>query len=326
MFKAISGAVVALTMLLVAPAYGQAGGADTVLVELGGVRLMKSEYDAELLRLPPSVRPGFANSAQRVNDLLSRLIVQKVLAAQAEQRKLAESPSNAARLRVEMERVLAQLRVAEIEEQAGRDFDARSAQFEARARELYAVERKKYELPERVTASHILFDLRKHSKEEGERLAREARAKAMAGANFNDLAKEISEDPSAKVNGGRIENFTQADMDPAFARAAFALAKPGDISEPVLSQFGWHVIKLEQHAPASVRSFDAVKAQIVADARKKYIDEQRDAIVNGIRADPAMKVNQQAVDALVIRTDPELIKRMTEEAAKGTSPGAAAPK
>jgi len=324
MQKSLVGALLALLLSLPC-AQAQTPPGDTVLVEIGSVKLYKSEYDAELLKLPANIRPGFANSAQRVNDLLTRLIVQKVLAAQAQERKLAEAPANAVRVRVEMERMLAQLRVAEIEEQAGREFDARKAQFEARARELYLVERKKYETPERVTASHILFDLRKHSKEEGEKLARDARAKVLAGADFNQLAKEISEDPSAAVNAGRIEGFARADMDPAFAAAAFALAKPGDVSQPVMSQFGWHVIKLEERKPPGVRSYEEVREVIIADARKKYVDDKRDAVVNGIRGDPSMKINQPAVDALVIRVDPELVKRLTDEATKA-SPVPGAPK
>jgi peptidyl-prolyl cis-trans isomerase C len=300
---------------------------DTVLVEVEGVKLMKSEYDAELLKLAPQIRPGFANSPQRVNDLLNRLVIQKVLAKQAEDRKLADTPENAIRVRMEAERVLAQLRIAEVEERAAKEFDSRRAQFDARARELYLADRAKYETPERVSASHILFDLRRHSKEEGEQLAREARAKVLAGADFNQLAKEISEDPSAGVNGGRLENFARADMDPAFADAAFALKKPGDLSEPVLSKFGWHVIKLENRTPASIKSFEEVRGQIIADLRKKYIDEQRETVINKIRGDPSMKINQEAVDALVIRTDPEAIKRMTEEAAaKSRAVREAAPK
>ena len=324
MLRTLLSALAAL-LLLTPVAHAQTDASDVVLVEIAGVKLYKSDYEAELLKLPPSIRPGFANSAQRVNDLLTRLIVQKVLAEQAQAEKLAERPDNAARLRVEVERVMAQMRVAEIERQAGREFDARRPQFDARARELYVVDRKKYETPERVTASHILFDLRKHSKEEGEKLAREARAKAISGADFNQLAKEVSEDPSVTVNGGRIEKFARGDMDPAFAAAAFALAKPGDVSEPVLSQFGWHVIKFESRTPAGVRSFDEVRDSIIADARKKYIDDKRDAVINTIRGDPAMKVNQPAVDALVVRADGEAVKQMLEQAGKLPAAGAGAP-
>lgn len=323
--RKLIGCALAAIFLSASAAVAQTAADDPVLVELRGVKVYKSDYEAELLKLPANVRPGFANSSQRVGDLLTRLIVQKVLAAEAQERKLAETPANAARLRAEMDRAMAQLRIAEIERQAGREFDARKAQFEPRARELYTLNRKKYEVPERITASHILFDLRKHTKEEGEKLAREARAKVLAGADFNQLAKEISEDPSAAVNAGRIESFASTDMDPAFAKAAFALKNPGDISEPVLSQFGWHVIKLEQRKPAGVRSYEEVREMIIADARRKYVEEKRDAAINEIRTDPSGVLNQPAIDALIVRVDPEVVKRMQDETTKA-APGAPAPK
>jgi peptidyl-prolyl cis-trans isomerase C len=313
--RTLACGLAAALVLFNAPAYAQAPATDPVLVEYGQVKLYRSEYEAELQKLPADIRPGFANSPRRVIDLLNRMIVQKALAAQAREQRLAEAPEFAARYHVELDRVLAQLRVAELEDRAGREFDARREQFESRARELYIVERKKYERPEQVSASHILFDLRKHSKDEALALANQARAKIAAGADFNQLAKAISEDPSAASNSGRLDFFTRADMDAAFAEAAFALKQPGDVSQPVLSQFGWHVIKLEQRRPAGVRSFDEVRNLIMADLRTKYVDDKRDAVVNAIRADPALKLNQDAVDALVIRTDPEMLKRLKEQAA-----------
>jgi len=89
-------------------------------------------------------------------------------------------------------------------------------------------------------------------------------------------------------------------MDPAFADAAFALAKPGDVSEPVLSSFGWHVIKLEERKPAVQRSFDEVRELVFAEMRKRYVDEQREAAILALRDDPHVKVNREAVDALYV--------------------------
>jgi peptidyl-prolyl cis-trans isomerase C len=317
--RTLSCGLVAALLFLPAAALAQSA-TDPVLVENGQVKLYRSEYEAELLKLPPDIRPGFANNARRVGDLLTRLMVQKTLAAQARESKLSESPDYAVRYRLEVDRLLAQLRVTELEDQAGREFDAKRAQFEDRAHELYLADRKKYEIPEQVSASHILFDLRKHTKDEGLRLATEARAKVAAGADFNQLAREISEDPSAATNGGKLDFFNRADMDPAFAEAAFALRKPGDLSQPVLSQFGWHVIKLEQHRPASVRSFDDVRDIIIAELRKKYVDEKREVVIQGMRADPSLKVNQEAVDAIVIRPDPELQRRLLERSSKPSPP------
>ena len=302
--------VLASVVLCVAPALArsQDTSADPVLVETATIKLYRSEYEAELKKLPPDIRPGFADNPRRVTDLLNRLVVQKALAAQARDRKLAESSEYSVRYRLEVDRALAQLRISDVEDQAAREFDAKLAQYEARARELYVADRKKYEVPEQVSASHILFDVRKHGKDEGLKLAQAARAKIVAGADFNTLAAEISEDPSAKQNGGRLGLFSRSgEMEPAFSAAAFALKQTGDVSEPVLSQFGWHLIKLDERRPAAPRKFEEVKDAIIAELRKKYVDEKREALLTSMRTDPTMKVDETAIDALMsprVRREP----------------------
>ena len=282
-------------------AHAQLSADDPVLVENGPVKVYRSDYEAELMKVPADIRPGFANSQKRISELLTRLLVQKSLAAQPETAALARSPEIAVRIRLEAERVLAQLRLEDIEKRAGAEFDAKRPQMEARARELYLSERGKFAVPEQVEASHILIDAKKHPREEGRRLAEAARARVLAGEDFNKVAKEVSEDPSAASNAGKLGFFTRAEMDPAFADAAFALQKPGDVSEPVWSSFGWHVIKLEDRKPAVQRSFDQVHDLVLAEMRKRYVDEQREAAIAALRDDPHVTINHAAVDALYVR-------------------------
>jgi peptidyl-prolyl cis-trans isomerase C len=290
-----------LVSLAAGTAGAQASSDDPVLVENGPVKVYRSDYEAELLKIPADVRAGFANNQKRISDLLTRLLVQKSLAAQPETRALARTPETAVRIRLEAERVLAQLRLEDVEKRAGAEFDARRGQMESRARELYLAERSKFDVPEQVSASHILFDLKKHTREEARRLAEAARARVLAGEDFNAVAKAVSEDPSAASNAGKLGWFTRAEMDPSFADAAFALKKPGDVSEPVLSSFGWHVIKLEERKAAVQRSFEQVRDLVFAEMRKRYVDEQREAAIAAVRDDPHVKINRNAVDALYVR-------------------------
>jgi peptidyl-prolyl cis-trans isomerase C len=103
-------------------------------------------------------------------------------------------------------------------------------------------------------------------------------------------------------------------MDPLFADAAFAMKNIGDVSEPVLSSFGYHLIRLDGRKPAGVKSFDEVKDAIVAQERSRYIDEQRELALASIRNDPDAKVDHAAIDALVIKLTPEQLKRVNEGA------------
>jgi parvulin-like peptidyl-prolyl isomerase len=154
-------------------------------------------------------------------------------------------------------------------------------------------------VPEQISASQILFGFEHHTAEEALTLATQTRAKLVAGADFATTAKELSDDPSAKINGGQIGWFTRERMDPSFSQGAFDMKDIGDISEPIKSRFGYHLIRLEGRRPGDVRPFEAVQGKIMADLRKQYVDAKRDAKTEAIRVDPGLKVNQPAVDALV---------------------------
>ena len=294
--------------------------ADTVLAANALAKVTRAEYEAELLKLPVDLRPGFANSARRVNDLLLRMLMQKSLAAQAKAAGLDARPDNVVRMQLEVDRFLAQLYIEDVELQAGAQFDAERARYEARARELFVVDRAKYEKPETITATHILFDTKSRDSAAARALAADARARIVAGADMGKLALEHSDDPSAKNNKGTIEWFAARDMDPAFAKAAFALRSAGELSQPVQSQFGWHVIRLDGRRPAAMPPYEEVRDTIIADIRKKYIDERRDRAVAAIRGDPKTELNREAVDALVIRINPEAAARALTQPAPATAP------
>jgi peptidyl-prolyl cis-trans isomerase C len=91
------------------------------------------------------------------------------------------------------------------------------------------------------------------------------------GASFDSLAMSRSICPSAP-QGGDLGFFGRGQMVPEFEEAAFALQNPGDISEPVLSAFGWHIIKLEEKRPSSTVPYDEVKPQIL-----QYLENEKKA-------------------------------------------------
>ena len=103
-----------------------------------------------------------------------------------------------------------------------------------------------------VHARHILVPTEEEAK------AIEAELKK--GADFATLAKEKSKDPGA-ADGGDLGYFTKDQMVPEFAEAAFKLDK-GQVSEPIHTQFGWHIIKVEDKRTKPTPSFDQVKAQL----------------------------------------------------------------
>ncbi len=304
LFRALCCLALYASALLAAALHAQpAYDGGQVLVENRWTKVTRNDYEAELQRLPPEMRGGFAVNGKRVYELLDRLLVTKSLAAQARAAGLEKDPQTQQRLSLEVDRLYAGLQIAKIEEAAGKAFDARRPQFLQRARELYLTRRDAYRVPEQVAVSHILFDTKKHTKEEALKLAQDTRAKIVAGADFNELAKQVSDDPSAQVNSGHIDYFDKPKMDPAFGAAAFAMKDVGEVSEPVLSSFGYHLIRLDGRRPAGVRSFDEVKEAIMTEERARYIGEQRDLALAPIKEDPETKVHEAEIEALIVKVN-----------------------
>lgn len=145
------------------------------------------------------------------------------------------------------------------------------------AKKFYDSNTEEFKNPETVKASHILFLVNKDDSEETVKAKEEAAKKAAARAkkeDFTKLAKELSEEPGAKESGGDLGFFSKDRMVPEFAEAAFS-QKPGSVSAPVRTQFGFHVIKVTDKKPAGTVPFEEVKDQIAAYLKST---KQREAI------------------------------------------------
>jgi len=119
-----------------------------------------------------------------------------------------------------------------------------------------------------LRASHILLD--------SESNAKDLIAKLNAGEDFAKLAAENSGDPGNKDKGGDLGWFAKADMVPEFSEAAFKLSKGSVSKEPVKTQFGWHVIKVEDKRERPKPSFDDVKPAIQAELRRERLETMLD--------------------------------------------------
>jgi peptidyl-prolyl cis-trans isomerase C len=287
---------------------------DDVLAETATVKLTRADYDAELQRLPAEYRAAFATEPKRVTDLLNNMLLGKILAAEARKAGLDRDPLIQRRMTLEADKVLAEAEGKRIEALAGAEFDAKAAEYLPKARERYLVDKDKFVLSEQLDASHILFLTEARSEAAALALAQQMEAKLAAGAEFTALAREFSEDPGTKSRGGHIGWFTAKQMDPAFSEGAFALKKVGDVSAPVLSRFGYHIIRLDGRRASRQQTFDEVKGQLMAEMRDKYVAEQRALKIEALRSDAGLKVNQAAVDALIVPLpDSETLRRMMKD-------------
>jgi len=170
--------------------------------------------------------------------------------------------------------------------------------WERNAKEAYLAEPERFTEPEKVSVSHILVTLQGRSEEEALALASELRQRALAGEDFGELAKEYSEDPSVARNKGDMGYFSKGAMVEPFENVAFAMKKEGEISEPVKTKFGYHVIRFNGRKSAERKPFDQVKDEIIAEQQKNLADKIWQDKIIAARSAPDIVIDDEVLRAL----------------------------
>lgn len=188
------------------------------------------------------------------------------------------------------------LRAATQEERLTAKVESEVTFTEAQARAYYAANRAQYKLASEKRLSHVLLP----SKAEAEALRAE-----LTPENFADLARERSTDPAAKETGGDLGAVNGSGLIPEIAAAAQTL-KPGQISKPVQSQFGWHLL-LVRDVKARTKSFDEVRDDIVQQqlqvAQAAAVQKWRDTVFAKRKA-VAKYLNDKVAPATPVATTP----------------------
>jgi peptidyl-prolyl cis-trans isomerase C len=198
------------------------------------VRMAFDDVIGQLPNLPPKLRYPF---------VVEFLVERHLLAQLANKQGIAEGDDYKRRLAAYQAKALRDSYLATIVSPAIKEEEIKA---------VYDDEAKKVTDAERIRARHILVA--------SEKEANDILAKLKEGAKFEDLAKQYSLDGS-KDFGGDLGYFTAPEMVAEFSKAAFALKK-GDISKPVKTDFGWHIIKLEDRKAGAAQPYDQVKDAI----------------------------------------------------------------
>ena len=257
---------------------------DPVVATINGVDIKQSDLDfaatevgAQLANFPPD---------DRRRMLLQFVIENELMAEAAVKASLDSGQSFEDRLKYHRRRAL---RDAYFEK------NVRNAVPEEEAKKIYDAKVAAMKPEEEIHARHILVATEDEAKEIAERLKK--------GEDFATLAKEKSKDANAE--GGDLGWFGRGQMLKPFEDAAFAL-DVGQISEPVQTQFGWHIIKVEEKRDQPLPTFDQVKEAIIA----QLVQAKAQEVVTGLRDSAKIEV-----------VDPELKKSMDEAASKGEDGG-----
>jgi len=269
----------------------QAIAAGEVVAKLpNGLEVTDDEMTLEARALPPQVQSQVLARPGDAAQLAQSLLVRRELARRAEAEGLQNDPAVAAALRAARERILADASLARLDAKG-----PNRAAFEKLARNQYDATPEKFTTPEQIRVSHILVSSKAC---EPEARARDLLARAsQPGADFAALAREFSDDPGSAARGGDLGLFSRGRMVPAFEAAAFALKQPGDLSGIVKSEFGYHIIRLDERKPSSRESFDVVRDTLTKGLVDSDVRARRQLAVEKITSE--IQFNQSALEALV---------------------------
>ncbi len=253
----LTGAV-AVAFLSSFPVYAQ--DANPVLAKVNGQEIRQSDVTIAEEELGPSLAQ--MDPSTRKDNVLSFLIDMKIVAKAAEDKKVADREEFKSKLAFARNRLLMDSLLGT---------EGKEALTDANMKKVYEDAAKQISGEQEVHARHILVE----TEDEAKKIAEELKK----GANFAELAKKSSKDPGA-ADGGDLGFFTKDQMVPEFSKVAFEL-EPGKISDPVKSQFGWHIIKVEEKRNRQAPSFDQVKPQIeqyvVRKAQADYVTKLRES-------------------------------------------------
>jgi peptidyl-prolyl cis-trans isomerase C len=236
-----------------------------VLVTINNDKITMTEFNKELDKIPMNMKMMVASESGK-KTYLDRLIIKKLLLSEAAKSNIEKDKEFENRLAEIKEQLI-------IESLLKKKLTSGANISDEDLQKYYEANKEKFRKDREINTRHILL------KSEDE--AKQVRDKLQAGEDFSDLAKKYSIDPNAKVTGGEVGFHPKGTLLPEYEAAAFKLAKVGQTSGIVKTQFGYHIIRLEGIKPPQYVPFaevkDFIKQQLVQEKQKdvldKYIEE-----------------------------------------------------
>src|SRR5262245_12334050 len=264
-------AFISAALLLISGAWVYAQDKDPVVAKVNGVEIHQSDLavaEDEAGQIPPM-------SPEAKQDYLIQFVADMILVSKAAQdKKFGDTADFKRKLEFARKKLLMEGLLQSIDKEALTD-DAMHKVYDEAVKQIGE--------EKEVRARHILV----RTPAGDDKASKEAEDKVKAvitrlkkGEDFAKVAGEVTEDPSGKANGGDLGYFTKEQMVPEFSEAAFKLDK-GQVSDPVKTQFGWHVIKVEDKRVKPAPKFEDVKPQI-----ENYVTRKAQAeLVTKLRGD-----------------------------------------
>lgn len=244
-----------------------------ILATVNGKEITENDLNMAMTRFPQENQAFFATEQGKA-QLLEQLISFELVSKYAADEKLNETEEYKEQLEILKKDLLIQAGVKKVldavtitEEEVKDFYDNNQGMFKGEAS---------------VRAKHILVD--------SEEKAKEVKSAIDGGVSFEEAAQEHSSCPSSS-QGGDLGFFTRGRMVPEFEEAAFELAV-GEVSEPVKTQFGYHLIKVEEKTPEVAKSFDEVKDQLKVNLLSQKQNATYLNFINELKQEQDVKMGQ----------------------------------
>lgn len=273
---------VAIAALSVSSLFAQAPAAptkvvmqdgNTVVLTVGDEKITASQYDQLIESLPPQYQQSARGAGKR--QFAEQIVQLKLLSSEAIRQKLDQNAKTQMEVNFSRDNILAGVMFQSLQDKVKVD--------DAAIQKAYDEHKNDYET---VKARHILIRVKdapmpvspgKTEISDAEALAKatDIRKRLVAGEDFAAIAKLESDDSGSGAQGGDLGEFKKGMMVPPFEQAAFA-AKVGDITEPVRSPFGYHIIKVEGHGTKTLADVkDELSAKLKPDMARLAVEDMR---------------------------------------------------
>ncbi|HEX9592457.1 MAG TPA: peptidylprolyl isomerase [bacterium] len=248
---------------------------DRVLATVNDHPITESEVEAKLQSLPPQLRAQMDSPEQR-KQIVEQMALAYLMVEEARKEGLDHTPEFKEGMQAAEERLLSTLYVRKyVGEPQPPSEEALHKEYEARLPEITP--------SPKIRARHILVKTEEEAKAARKRIVE-------GGGDFAEVAKEVSTGPNAP-QGGDLGIFGKGRMVPAFEEAAFAL-KEGEVSQPVQTQFGWHIIQVIEIQGGQAPTFEQIKDRLAQRMMQEHMRDELQKVTDRLRAKARIEIKE----------------------------------
>ena len=239
---------------------------NVVFAYQGDAILTQAALDGAFSRIPPDVRLMFVRDGAKVDQMVKNLLQAEVVALDADAAGFSQDPVVQERVLLAARKELAEAWVEEIQ------LRAPEADYAAMAKEDYLANPQRYASEATVTVTHILIATETRLPSEAEAIALQLSEELEADpAQFEALVMEYSDDPGKEENRGTYRNMSREQLVKPFADVAFSMTEVGEISAPVETDYGFHIIRLDGKRDSVLPPYEKVQDKAETEMKQKHM-------------------------------------------------------